>query len=328
MPPPRSRWVLLAGLLTAYTAAQPLPLDLGEQSVGTAVRVFGGGECVRRRVVVEAVEAWLGRDTLPASWSVVVSVEGERAHFTIFERGKLVAVRRFDDLPDCRDFEAALGASIGLSLEALLTRRAEVEQERAEGEPSTTESEGPRERQGSPLASTLHGTFAPTTLTSPAWGGSLTFELGAPWAPGVESNVRTRLGVLSLWALPTELTEVADARLETRLMAARVGPCLGDGTRSWRLQACADLMAGYVSGRGSGAVRALGAHLPWAAVGLGVEGRLWIVEPLALSAGAQANLQVVRPVFRVVSDSGREVEELRIPSAGVMVHVGATWSYR
>ena len=123
---------------------------------------------MRRRVVVEAVEAWLGRDTLPASWSVVVSVEGERAHFTIFERGKLVAVRRFDDLPDCRDFEAALGASIGLSLEALLTRRAEVEQERAEGEPSTTESEGPRERQGSPLASTLHGTFAPTTLTSPA----------------------------------------------------------------------------------------------------------------------------------------------------------------
>ncbi len=328
MPPPRYRCVLLAGLLSAYTAAQPLPVDLGEQSVGTAVRVFGGGECVRRRVVVEGVEAWLGRDILPASWTVGVSLERDRAHFSIFERGKLVAVRRFDEVPDCRDFEAAMGASIGLSLEALLARRAEAEQERAEAEPSTPEYEEAAEPQGSPLASMVQGIFAPTTLTSAAWGGSLTFELGPPWAPGEESNLRTRLGVLSLWALPTELTEVADARLETRLMAARVGPCLGDGTRSWRLQACADVMAGYVSGRGSGAVRALGAHLPWAAVGLGVEGRLWILEPVALSVGAQANLQLVRPTFRIVSESGRGVEELRTPSAGLMVHVGATWSYR
>lgn len=325
---PRYRCFLLAGLLSAHTFAQPLTVDPGEQSVGTAVRVFGGGECVRRSVVVEGVEAWLGRSTLPATWTVVVSVEPEHARFSIFERGKLAALRRFDVLPECRDFEAALGASIGLSLEALLARRAEAEQERAEAAQAAAEPEEPPEPQGSPLSVTAQGTFAPATLMGPAWGGNLTAELGAFWAPTKASNLRTHFGVLALWGTPVELRAVPDARLETRLLAARAGQCLGDGTRSWRLQTCADLMAGYVSGRGSGALRELGTHLPWAALGLGAEGRLWVLEPLALSAGAQANLQVIRPTFRVVSDSGRRVEELRPPSVGLMIHVGATWSYR
>lgn len=324
------RLVLLAALFCGDIVAQPLTSDSSEHSVAVAVRVFGGEDCIRRPAIAEAVESWLGKDTLPATWTVVVAVEGEYAQFSIFERGRLLALRRFDQMhAECRDREAVLGASIGLSLEALLTRRAEAEQERAEVALAQAPLAPTRRPEGSPRSLSAQGTFAPTTLMGPAVGGTLSFELGTT-GPDEEGSRpwRTRLGVMTLWAEPLALTQVENAELETRLFAGRIGQCWGRGTPTWRLQACTDVLAGYVSGQGQGELRSLGAHLPWFAWGVGVEGRWWVLEPLALSAGAQANLQFVRPRFRVVSDSGSAVEEFRAPPAGLMFHVGVTWSYR
>jgi hypothetical protein len=330
VPRPRFRLVFLAALLCGDIVAQPLTSDPGEQSIAVAVRVFGGGDCIRRPAIATAVESWLGTNTLPADWTVVVAVEGELAQFSIFERGRLLALRRFESMHgECADREAVVGASIGLSLEALLTRRAEADQDRAEQALAQAPPAPQRQPEGSPRSLTVQGTFAPTTLMSPAAGGSLTFEFGTagpqedgsrPW--------RTRLGVMSLWAEPIPLNQVADAELITRLLAGRIGQCWGRGTRAWRLQACTDVLAGYMSGRGRGDLRELGAHLPWLAWGAGVEGRWWLLEPLALSVGAQANLQLVRPRFRVVTDSGGAVEEFRAPTGGFMFHAGVTWSYR
>lgn len=327
----RFRLALLAGLFSCDIGAQPLTSEPAEHSVGVALRVFGGGECIRRPVLAEEVESWLGTSVLPATWTVVVAVEADTFRFSVYERGKLLALRRFEAMSaDCGDREKVLGASIALSLEALLARRAEAEQERAElalalAEAEPVDVEVP---EGSPLSSSFHVIFAPATLTSPALGGALAFEFGTFPSEDGHTPWRTRLGVMTLWSEDLPLSAVEDARLATRLFAARLGQCWGRGTRTYRLQGCSELLGGYVSGRGLGELTELGAHLPWVAWGFGVEGRFWLVEPVALSLGAQANVQLVRPRFRVVSDSGYAVEEFRAPSLGLMFHAGVTWSYR
>lgn len=326
---PRFRALLLAGLLSPHTVAQPLPVDPGDHSVSVAIRVFGGAQCIRRPEVARGVEAWLGSDVLPTAWTVVVLVRDVAVQFSIYENGKLVALRRFDRPPeDCTDFEAALGASIGLSLEALLARRAERAEQAVREDLAAEEATRQEESEGSPLSLTAQITLATDTLIGPARGGHLTFELGSPWEPARPSAFRVRLGVMTLWAEDMSLEAAEDARLSSRLLAARVGACWGSGRPAWRLQACTDAMAGHVSGRGVGELRGLGARLPWAAWGLGLEGRLWLFDPVALSAGVQGNLQLARPTFRVVAESGQDVEAYRVPPLGFMFHAGATWSYR
>lgn len=325
----RFRALLLAGLLSAHTIAQPLSVDPGTHSTSVAIRVFGGGECIRRPEVTRAVETWLGTDALPSAWTVIVLVRAEGIEFSIYESGKLLALRRFEGPPaDCADFEAALGASIGLSLEALLARRAEQEEQAALEELVAEEVARREEDEGSPISITGQLTFASDTLIGRARGGHVTLELGTPGAPARPSDLRLRFGVMSLWGEQAPLADIEGAHLSTRLLAVHTAGCWGRGRRAWRLQACTDVLVGHVSGQGIGDLRGLSARLPWAAWGLGVEGRLWVLEPIALSAGLQGNVHLTRPSFRVVAESGQDVQVYRLPAMGFMFHAGATWSYR
>lgn len=325
----RFRAFLLAGLLPAHTIAQPLSVDSGTHSTSVAIRVFGGGECIRRPEVTRAVEAWLGMDALPSTWTVIVLVRTDGIQFSIYESGKLLALRRFEGPPqNCGDFEAALGASIGLSLEALSARRAEQEEQAALEELVAEEEARREEDEGSPISITGQMTFASDTLIGRARGGHVTLELGTPMAPARTSDWRLRFGVMSLWGEDVPLANVEGSHLSMRLLAVHTAGCWGRGRRAWRLQACTDVLVGHVTGLGVGDLRGLSSRLPWAAWGAGVEGRWWVLEPVALSAGAQGNVHLVRPSFRVVAESGRDVAVYRLPALGFMFHVGATWSYR
>lgn len=333
--------LLLLSSVAAPVTAQPLPTrtgpepapaapapkpppDLGpQQPIERALRFYAPPDCVSQERVASTVREWIGRDTLPSAWAVVVKVHQDTAEFSVFEVGRLVALRRFDSLRGgCRDAETVLGASLGLSLEALLQRRME-QPPLAFVLPPTMPPQRPTPPKATPTL-TAHATFALGTLLEPAWGGGVV--AGLPESDGTW----TELGVLTLAASASSVSlgESKLGLIDSRLVGLRLGQCLNNDGERVSTSGCAELLGGAMSAVGSGDMRPLDATLPWAAVALGVSSRLRVVGPLALTASATANLNFVRPSFRVVDDQGAEVEVRQVSELGTMLNVGVTWVYR
>lgn len=300
---------------------QPAP---GEQKIVRALRVYAPPSCVDPEGIAATIGDWLGRDTLPTTWAVVIRVHGDHAEFSIFEVGRLVALRRFESLRGgCRDAETVLGASLGLALESLLARRAETKPIEFTPVPEAPKSPPPTPPPSAP-AMRAEVAFSVGTLLHPAWG------LGVFGSVPESKLTFTRFGAFALRAtgVPVELGETKEARIESQLVALRVGQCLNDDGERLVLSGCFDALGGPIGAVGRGDMQPLDGTLPWFALGVGIDLRLMLWGPLALTASASANANLVRPTFRVIDDNGAEVEVRQTSELGLTSFAGVAWVYR
>ncbi len=303
---------------------EPPPTPPAEQPLVQALRLYAPPDCVSLEVIAKTVESWIGVNTLPITWAVVIKVHGQQSEFSIFEVGRLVALRRFDGLRGgCRDAQAVLGAALGLSLEALIERRRDQAPSTVPGPaPDTPLPQAPV--QPPTPSVTAHGSFAVGILLEPAWGAGISMALPEG------AHTWSRFGVLGLVAEDAHVTldELDEARIASRLVALHVGQCLSDSGERLRTSACLDVLGGPVSVVGSGVVQPQDAILPSLAIGLGASTRFRIYGPLALTLAGALEVNLVRPILNLTDTSGRVVESRQVSAAGFMAHAGVTWVYR
>jgi hypothetical protein len=311
---------------TGPESSQASPLPSGEQPIVQALRIYAPPECVDPNVIANTIGDWLGRKTLPTTWAVVIKVHEGLAEYSIFEVGRLVALRRFDSLRGgCHDAETALGASLGLALESLLERRAETKPVAVSPAPvREAMKKAPPKPPPSAPSLRAEAAFALGTLLEPALGYGV-------FGTVPESNLTfTRFGAFALSAsdATVSLGETKEAHIESKLVAARLGQCLNDEGERLVLSGCFDVLGGPLGAVGRGDMEPLDGTLPWFALGVGIDFRLMLVGPLAFTASASANANLVRPTFRVLDDNGAEVEVRQTSELGLTSFAGVAWVYR
>ena len=97
---------------------------------------------------------------------------------------------------------------------------------------------------------------------------------------------------------------VGDGSAEVLLAAGRIDTCVAATVGRLRLAPCASLASGPVIARGQGFETSHDAVIAWVAAGAGLDVRLQVTDTLALTAGLDGWLSLLRPRLRVEDSDG------------------------
>ena len=304
-----ARALALAALVAPCGASRAAAQD---GSLSDALSVASDDACLTEDALVEHVRTWLGRDTTPASLSIVVEADAATASFALVESGERVATRRFDRLPaGCADRRAVLGLAIALAIDSALAERPEVAG-------TAIDDAAPAQAHASTVSGAIEveALLAIELLPDVGFLGSVALSLSPLPA------LRLRAGAL---VSGRQGAAIGRGSAELTLAAGRLDACgAASIATELMLGGCVGGLAGALAADGNGFDAVRSAVVPWVAVDVRLELRYAPAPFLVLSLGFEGVLSVMRPRLDVVNGAGALVAARTLPLAGVLVGVGAS----
>ena len=297
-----------------------------------ALQVDGSNPCLAKPVLSQAVAGWLDKDDIDDRISIRVKSEGDPAShisFVLRKDDKPAAFRQFLQPPaECSDQRAVVALSIALAIDNALLESLGVKPEPIElaetppqpppearpkrrvPRPAPTVTPRPRPKPREPIRvhAFAEAFAALRLLPDPSLGGLAGID--ASWPKGLE--VRAAAMVTA----PTRV-EIADSEAELSLAAIRFDGCFRQPLAPLQIRSCAGIASGDVVAEGLGFDRDFGVALRWTAV----IGRLDLLLPLgdvvAVNAGLDGVVPLIRSKFRVTDERGGDLATRQMPAAGL-----------
>lgn len=198
--------------------------DARGRPIAEVLRVMIKSPCFDRDSLADAVEEWLGRDTVDGRVTrIQIRASQGLLSFSIELGAQTPTTREFPELPrDCVEQRSAIALSLALAIDAL---ESDLPPALAEPPPS--------------FQLNLHATATTGLPSALAVGGGLGFE----WRPS--PGLGLRLGIMGV-------TDTAEQRLQdelvfryrTRLLTARADGCGRLDVGDWEAVACVGVMTG------------------------------------------------------------------------------------
>lgn len=325
---------MLSVLLTA-APAEPPPRPLRE-----VLRVDAGATCLDGVTLAEAVQSWLGRETVDGGVAFV-EVRGDRARadavaIAVEVRGERIE-RSFDPAPAaCAELHAVVGLAVAIAVDTSVleglgydvvgpdepTNPQAYDPERPPLTRRTREGTQPARREPRvAVTAAIRGEFWLALLPGLGAGGSGQIELG--WRKFVD----LRLAVFGGYGGQRTIGEGSLVGLG--LVGGRVDVCAALPRRRVRPRLCFGPAGGALA-VGSKAPGVRDAVAPYAALTLAPELRIHATKAFALDLFAALVVPVVRPVLaeRDPSKAGMIGAHLAVPPVGAVIGLGAAFSIR
>jgi hypothetical protein len=305
------------------------------------LRVEAGASCLDSATLAEAVETWLGRDTVDGGVAFV-EVRGDPARadavaIAVEVRGERIE-RSFDPAPAaCAELHAVVGLAVAIAVDTSVleglgydvvgpdepTRPQAYDPERP---PLTRRRrEGPQppgqRRERVTVTAAIRGEAWLALLPGIGVGGAGQIEVG--WRKWID------LRIAAFGGYGGQRLFGADVMVELGLVGGRVDVCAALPRKRVRPRLCFGPAAGALA-IGSKAPGVRDAVAPYAALALAPELRIHAGKVFSLDIFAALVVPVVRPVLaeRDPSKAGMIGAHLAVPPVGAVVGLGAAFSIR
>jgi hypothetical protein len=260
--------------------------------------------------------------------AVEVRGEGGVVSFVVRRDNQDPAVRTFDRLPVvCADRRKAVALAIALAIDStLLDSLGEPPAPPASGpQPATPPAPSPPPARAAADSRRLHirGTLIGGALFKVLPKSAYSVYAGAELGWGDVFDLR--LGALGT---STTQSDIRSGTADAALWAARIDGCVPLASGVVWPRACAGTAAGAVHASGRGFQTSLNPNVPWASAIVRLDARVRLGAAMALEAGVDGSLAVLRPELAVLSPQSAVVESDRLPLLGAAATVGAVFFFR
>jgi hypothetical protein len=305
------------------------------------LRVDAGATCLDSATLAEAVQTWLGRETVDGGVAFV-EVRGDTARtdavaIAVEVRGERIE-RSFDPAPAaCAELHAVVGLAVAIAVDTSVLEGLGYDVVGPD-EPTSPQAYDPerppltrRKREGSPPTGRREPRVAVTAaIRGEAWLALLP-GIGAGGAGQIELGWRrfVDLRLAAFGGYGGERTIGAESVVGLGLVGGRIDVCAALPRKRVRPRLCFGPAAGALA-IGSKAPGVRDAVAPYAALMLTPELRIHATKTFSLDLFAALVVPVVRPVLaeRDPSKAGMIGAHLAVPPVGAVIGLGAAFSIR
>lgn len=317
MGPVQARWLVLLALVSVMG---PRPVRADERTLGDGVTIATDDPCLSRDALLEAVRAWLGRDTIDAQIEVLIESSAGTGSVVVLREGAARATRRFDRLPAaCADRRAVLGLAVAIAIDAALLES--LAPAVPEPEPVTDPAPTPEATLPDAAAS------GPAVAVELGARGGLAVGLLRDASALVALDVGVLVGGTLRIALGAETSSpvtraLGGGSVQAMLIAGRLRVCAVRPDALIELAGCLGISAGSVLGEGTGYARSFSVAQPWIAGALELEAAWWLDPRVGLHLSGEARVPFTTTGFEVLDGLGNAIASDTLDPVAAVLSMG------
>jgi hypothetical protein len=313
-----------------------------------AVAISPGASCLEHTQLVDVIADALRTEDVDSRVEVVVEGDPDDpfvVEYTVRRSGSVIAVRRFDaEATNCEQLHAVVGVSVALAIDATLLLPEPIPvppppkpepAPKPEPEPKPDKPASDPERPPELSARDPR----PAALEPSPWRAAAVMRAGlgvqAPpsWAgvgaAAVELRWRERVFIdAGIVGAQAGFVDLGEGRAAFALVGGMLELCGGASLKRVRPRGCVGIVGGGALARGRGFSVSRNDQLPWLAATFGGDLRVPVTRRVELEFGADGVLNLLRPGFDFVDETGDRRIGQDFPWFGGWLTAGVVVAFR